>query len=221
MKRHQSSCNFSTSTGETVFVKPLGEKDVYDYAPKVLALLAIAYRTFEDGDEPLLCQGAVLKHFMPHDELSQDQQARRMLAYLRGSGSVYRVAERPADDPAEVFVQGLIKTTPSRSGLQKLLRRSTGQDNPNCYVNDIAARVRGCGIGSMLLLTALQPYDHSNVVVADVIGGTEPFFEQFGMRPTRTLEKPLMIQDGQLPLVRYEGVIGDVVTAATSRISSL
>lgn len=179
----------------------------YKYVGGISIVMTIAYaRQFEDVEDNLLPSGTAQKHFKPDDEnYQQNVRLERMKRYMEEQGSAYWVAfsgSRGYNDRQQNML-GVVKTSPSRPGIRKLGKVFSSIDNPNCYVNDLAVVEPGKGLGSTLLSIAMKDYDPKRKVVADVLPGSEGFFEQRGFQVTGS-QSDLEIGDDKLGVIRFE-----------------
>ncbi len=187
------------------------------YAPHVLRTITGAYARQFEQDTEILPYGTSRDHFKPDDEESYSTQAARMHRYMNRSGSAYWVALSDSFEGPEQTLLGMAKASPSRQGIRKVGKFISTIDRPNCYINDIAASVPRQRVGSALLFAAINDYEPSRLVVADVLPGTEAFFEQYGFNAKHELKEPFIIGGVALALVRYEAQLGDIKDALVEK----
>lgn len=203
--------------GEVIGVSPIPLAQAKSYAPDVLRVMRIAYSQHDQNHLVNLTGGAVWDHF---SDSRTPQQSERMFRAMQEDGSVYwrtRILPPKLRDPVQMV--GVAKTTPSLPRLGKALANiAPSLDRPNCYLNDLAVVTPRRYLGTMTLYAALRGWPTARHVVADVVPGTEGFFEKYGFSPKGRPNHGLVIGNTNVPLTRYEAKIGDVLAATREKL---
>lgn len=164
-----------------------------------------------------ISQTAVERHFNPESRNHVEQQARRMEYYMKKRGSTYWLAHMQGHRDGNLGRPiGVVKTSPSRPGLRKLV----GQ--PNCYVNDIASTEGKRGVGSALLYTALDDFADNRSVVLDAFAhnhSANRWFGDLGFRAVRILDEATDIGGEPVMQIRMEAAsVGGVRDELLARV---
>lgn len=207
MKRTESVLFRGKDGHDELLVTRVSADQIKHYAQAVLRVMGIAYERQFGQELGMLPEGAARQHFNHLSPSRVNQQTDRMEAYT-AQGSQYWVARvgRYVRGPHEIV--GVAKVSPSRPGWRTRLG-ITPPGLDNCYVNDIAVTEPRAGVGSTLLHTALHDFGPNRRVVADVLPGSEAFFDAAGFQarqPQLTGIGHVEIGEHTLPTRRFEAV---------------
>lgn len=216
------------------------DKVSYQMARQVRRLIGITYGDeFESPRTPVnirLARGRISGDYLTDSESKIEYQQDRIEKAIK-SGSSYwllHASNEPAKGGKNPELDGLIKTTPSRSTLSQKLHIGS----PDCYLDDIMVRPGSAsgptfrGVGSMLLHTALEhdTYKPTAAVTADTYryGRTGPrFFTGVGFTLNEeVIPKPTVFNEGEeseilMPMDRREAHIEGVVQRLSARFDWL
>lgn len=212
----------------------------YQMGRRVRHLIGVTYGDeFESLRTPVnirLARGRISGDYLTDSESKIEYQQDRIEKAIK-SGSSYWLLHAPTTSDQigkNPVLDGLVKTTPSRSTLPQKLHI----DSPDCYLDDIMVRPGSAsgptfrGIGSMLLHTALEhdTYKPTAAVTADTYryGRAGPrFFTEVGFTLNEeVIPKPTVFNEGEeseilMPMDRREAHIQDVVQRLSTRFDWL
>lgn len=241
MKRQAQRVKYQHPEMGTLTVERLSPDAVtYQAARQIRHLIGVAYGDeFESPRAPVsvrLLRGRISGAYLQDsDQKIEEQQVRVEKALARGSS--YWTLQAPTQvgqSGKNPRLDGLVKTTPSRSTTSQKLHLSP----PNCYIDDILVRPGAeagptfRGVGSMLLHNALthDSYELSATAVADTFrsgrSGPEFFSEAgFALQPDSTPPYTIFNRGEEneihLPMERREARIQDVVDRLAARFEWL